>query len=128
MNKESVLKIDKDCQVPAQWLQDYVSAAKAICNPHGVRILSIQKTNSRKKGMHLYISIQPPAEAMLADRLQWLLGDDCRRVDFNRARIRAGLEEWNKLFELPDRRFRTIYRHPSSWPGTRYRQRIRHGR
>jgi len=26
---------------------------------------------------------------MLADRLQWLLGDDCRRVDFNRARIRA---------------------------------------
>ena len=75
---------------------------------HQVMILSIKKTNSRKKGIHLYITIWPPVEAMLADRLQWLLGDDCVRVDFNRARIRAGLQGWNKLFEVTGRRLRTI--------------------
>jgi hypothetical protein len=108
LRKENVLKIDKDCHVSSDWLQDYTGLAKYVCNVHNVRVLSIKKTNSRKKGIHLYISIWPPVEAMLADRLQWLLGDDCLRVDFNRARIRAGLREWNKLFEVAGKRLRTI--------------------
>jgi hypothetical protein len=37
-------------------------------------------------------------------------GDDSRRVDFNRARIESGLEEWNKLFEVPENVLCTIYK------------------
>lgn len=109
MKKENVLKIDKDSHVSSDWLQNYVTLAKYVCKVHHVRILSIEKSNSRKKGIHLYITISPPVEAMLADRLQWLLGDDCLRVDFNRARIRAGLQEWNKLFETIGRQLRSLY-------------------
>ena len=53
-------------------------------------------------------------DADLANQLQWLLGDDCQRVDFNRARIDSGLDEWSKLFEVPYVRLRTIYRHDCS--------------
>ena len=52
----------------------------------------------RRKGFHLWIEITPAIDSELANRLQWLLGDDCQRVDFNRARIRSGLNEWNKLY------------------------------
>ena len=38
-------------------------------------------------------------------RLQWLLRDDSRRVDYNRARIKPGYPDWNKLFEDLGRRY-----------------------
>jgi CBS-domain-containing membrane protein len=47
---------------------------------------------------------------MQADLLQFILGDDAQRVDFNRARIESDLAEWNKLFEVTGRRLKTIYR------------------
>jgi hypothetical protein len=62
-----------------------------------------------KKGLHLYIGINPPIHAELANRLQWLLGDDCRRVDFNRARIRVGYPGFNKLFEAENARVFELY-------------------
>jgi hypothetical protein len=65
---------------------------------------------SKRKGYHFYISINPPVEANVANQLQWLLGDDDLRVDRNRARIQAGFDRWNKLFERLDARLRTIYR------------------
>jgi hypothetical protein len=71
---------------------------------------SIKKCISKSKGYHLCIKINPPIDSNFANFLQWLFGDDCRRVDFNRARIESGLLEWNKLFEEPYRRIKTIYR------------------
>jgi hypothetical protein len=65
---------------------------------------------SAHKGQHFYIRITPPVQATLANRLHYLLGDDCQRVDFNRARIESGLDEWSKLFERPNVRLRIIYR------------------
>ena len=45
----------------------------------------------------------------MANRVQWLLRDDCQRVDYNRARIESGLNEWNKLFEVSGKKPRILY-------------------
>lgn len=105
----SVLKIDKDCWVEPDWIDDYVGLVKATCRKYRVTVISIRMSRSRRKGIHFYIEIAPPIDAKTANRLQWLLGDDSSRVDFNRARIDSGLNEWNKLFEEPGRRLRRIY-------------------
>ena len=103
------LKIDKDCFVDEAWIKDYVQLILWTCGMFGVTVVSVKMCDSRRKGTHFYISISPPIEANIANRLQWLLGDDCLRVDVNRARIGSGCPEWNKLFEKIGARLRTIY-------------------
>lgn len=109
MDKISELKIDKDCFVDGAWVDCYVQVIVATCQSFRVKVESIRMCNSRKKGLHLYIEISPPIEPSKANMLQWLLGADSARVDFNRARIKSGLEEWNKLFEVAGRRLKQIY-------------------
>jgi hypothetical protein len=46
----------------------------------------------------------------MANKLQYLLGDDSKRVGFNMARIESGLVEWSKLFERANCRMTTLYR------------------
>jgi len=104
------LKIDKDCHVGEQWIRHYVCLIKSVCKKFGLRVLSIKKCSSKSKGIHFYIAIEPSIHANLANQIQWLLGDDSNRVDFNRARIEVGLPDWNKLFEKVGARLRTIYR------------------
>lgn len=82
---------------------------RAVCKLHQVEVLSVRMRNSHSKGLHFYIDVTPAIEAEVANKLQFLLGDDCRRVDFNHARIRSGLNEWNKLFERAEARPRKIY-------------------
>jgi hypothetical protein len=60
--------------------------------------------------MHFYIKIKPAIEPHVANNLQYLLGDDAKRVAFNMARIESGLAEWNKLFERANARLTTVYR------------------
>ena len=110
--KTSELKVDQDCFVDQEWLEDYVEHVKAVSERFGVSVKTIQMCESKRKGLHFYIIIRPPIEATLANKLQYLLGDDALRVDFNRARIDAGFPEWNKLFEEPGRQLRIIYRAP----------------
>ena len=108
------LKIDKDVVVDPEWITDYTKLAITTCRQHGVEVVNIKMCPSRRKGIHFYIRITPAIKSELAIRLQFLLGDDCQRVDFNRARIEVGFKEWNKLFEDPGIRLRTIYRSPES--------------
>jgi len=103
------LKIDKDCFVDDAWEADYVQQILSTCQRKGVTVLSIRRCDSRRKGVHYYVRIKPPVCPDLANELQWLLGDDCLRVDVNRARIGSGCQEWNKLFERVGTRLRTIY-------------------
>jgi len=103
------LKIDKDCFIHERWLGHYVRLIRSTCRRFGVKVLSIKRCCSECKGEHFYIKIRPAIDANLANMLQWLLGDDCQRVAFNRARIESGLSGWNKLFEVVGRRLRTIY-------------------
>jgi hypothetical protein len=112
------LKIDKDIHVNKEWIEDYVGAVIVICRQHNVVVDSIRMCPSRRKGLHFYIQVSPPVRGELANRLQWLLGDDARRVDFNRARIDSGLKEWNKLFERPEVRLRAIYRTDAAAPNS----------
>jgi len=110
VDKASVLKIDKDCLLDRDWMQDYLWLILATCQRYGVNVVWIRTCSSKRKGQHFYIKVTPPVKAELANKLQFLLGDDCQRVDFNRARIESGLNEWSKLFEEPGTRLRTIYR------------------
>jgi len=109
VNKVDVLKINKDCHVDQSWIQDYVRAITSICQMKRVKVTSVEMGRS-KKGLHFYIGIQPRVSGEFANQLQWLLGDDCRRVDYNRARIRSHYPDWNKLFERIGQRFVTLYR------------------
>jgi len=113
--REGVLKIDKDCHVDSQLEQEYIQHAKEILGSWGFTVRKIKATRTRH-GRHYYIWIDPPADAHLANRLQYLLGDDAMRVDFNQARIDSRLPEWNKLFETVGRKMVTIYSsRPSGW-------------
>jgi hypothetical protein len=107
--KQNVLKIDKDCFVDARLNGQYVESILDTCKKHGVTVLSVKSTKTRH-GMHFYIEIDPPVDAHRANNLQYLLGDDSKRVAFNNARIVSGLAKWNKLFEVAGRRLRTVYR------------------
>jgi len=106
-----VLKVDKDCDVDAALNREYLHAIIETCRKFGVDVLWI-KVSRTAHGRHFYIGIDPPVDAHTANRLQYLLGDDSKRFDFNRARIRSGLMKWNKLFERIGAVLRTIYRNP----------------
>jgi REP element-mobilizing transposase RayT len=114
-NRVGLLKIDKDCFTDRSWIREYLRLILDTCHRYGVTIVSVKVCNSHRKGVHYYIEITPPIKAELANMLQYLLGDDCQRVDHNRARIDSALNEWNKLFERPDARLRTLYRRVRSW-------------
>ena len=109
LDKVDTLKLDKDCNVARSWLKGYIKTIIQICLIHGIEVISIDKGQSKCKGFHLYIKIYPAIEASHANYLQWILGDDCQRVDFNRARINVGFNDWNKIFPPLGRRIRTIY-------------------
>lgn len=112
--KTNKLKIDKDCFVDIDWTRNYLDLVLSECSRFGIAVLRIRVCNSKSKGVHLYIDIRPYVDAELANQLQYLLGDDPCRVDHNRARINAGLEEWNKLFEKPDVKSKTIYQYATT--------------
>ena len=112
MNKTKILKLDKDFFPGDDWLKAYIETIVQVCKFYDVIVECIKITESRVKGLHFFIAIKPEIEAQKAVLLQFLLGDDSHRVDCNRAKIDSGLEEWNKLFWVVGRRFRTIYRNP----------------
>ena len=112
MDKVALLKIDKDCFVDRGWIGDYVHVIVTTCERFGARVISIKTCKSKRKGLHFYVHVNAWLDANLANKLQWLLGDDSARVDFNRARIDSGLNEWNKLFEVSGRRLTTVYECP----------------
>jgi hypothetical protein len=95
-----LLKIDKDCIVDASWLKEYRETIRLVlARAYSLKPTAIAITPSRSKGSHVRIYLDKSISAETANKLQWLLGDDCARVDFNRARIDAGFDEWSKLFE-----------------------------
>jgi hypothetical protein len=96
-----LLMVDKDCKVDSSWLKEYGDTIGLVLKSHNLKPTRIVVTPSRRKGFHVRIYLASPIPAEEANKLQWLLGDDCARVDFNRARIEAGFDEWSKLFERP---------------------------
>lgn len=110
LRKVTTLKIDKDLIVSRSLLQDWIRLIVIpTCKAHGVTVQSVAKCPSQRKGFHVYVDVAPPIHAELAWRLQFLLGDDCRRVSLNRARWRAGFSDWNKLFECIRPNLKQIY-------------------
>jgi len=108
---ESVLKIDKDCHIDTELEHEYIQDSLAILSKRGIRVLKIEATRTYH-GRHYYFHIAEPVDARTANRLQYLLGDDTNRVDYNQARINSRLVGWNKLFEAIGRQLRTIYPNP----------------
>lgn len=103
--------IDKDCMIPRKWLLDYVrQIILPTCRLYETTVLWVKYCPSEKKGLHIYIRIRPALPAVLALKLQFLLGDDCERFSRNRARMRAGFDYWNKLFEKENVKLEILYR------------------
>jgi len=111
-----VLKIDKDCFVDPELNMEYVRTILHTCRKYELKVLWVKSSRSRH-GMHFYIRIKPAVEAHMANNLQYLLGDDTKRVAFNRARIESRVAEWNKLFEKPNVKPSTVYRSYSTRVG-----------
>jgi hypothetical protein len=113
LEKQDLLKIDKDCIVPRKWLLEWV---QRIVLPtflfYRTTVVWVKSCPSERKGLHFYIKIDRPTSPLLVLELQFLLGDDAQRVSMNRARMRAGFEDWNKLFENEHTRLKTLYRSP----------------
>jgi hypothetical protein len=113
LTKITTLKIDKDCVITRSLLLDWLRLVVVpTCKAYGVTVLSVATSPSQRKGFHVYTEITPPIHPELAWRLEFLLGDDCKRVSLNRARWRAGFSDWDKLFEAINPDFRTIYKTP----------------
>jgi hypothetical protein len=108
VRKTNMLKIDKDCFVDAGLNAQYTRTVIHTCGKYGIEVRSIRCSKSRH-GLHFYIRIRPSLEPEIANNLQYLLGDDAKRVAFNKARIESGITEWNKLFERPGASLKTIY-------------------
>jgi len=106
--RERVLKVDKDCHVDSDLEQQYVRQSIATLRKHRLRVEWIRATRTNH-GRHYYIKVLPAVDASTANKLQYLLGDDANRVDFNQARIDSRLLEWNKLFEAVGRKMKTLY-------------------
>ncbi len=93
LDKISVLKIDVDCIVSRDWLQDWIRLVVIpTCRALGVSVLTVDIGQSQHKGFHTYIKINPPVHSELANRLQFLLGDDRHRVSLNRAVLYGRVE------------------------------------
>ena len=109
--RESVLKIDKDCHIDSELEREYIQDALAILSRRGIHVVKIKATRTYH-GRHYYFHLAEPVDAQTANRLQYLLGDDPKRVDYNQARINSRLIGWNKLFETIGRKLRTIHPNP----------------
>ncbi len=95
------LMIDLDLVVDEWWLQNYRCVVKLVLEYFGLLATTTRITPSQRKGYHVRIYLNKPVPAGFANMLQLLLCDDHGRVDFNRARINVGFDEWSKLFEPP---------------------------
>ena len=107
--------MDIDYTASQAWVNDKVRLVLIpVCKAFGVTVLRVQKRKSLSKGFHLYAKITPPITARLANRIQFLAGDDPVRVRLNGLRISARYSGWSKLWWYPHRRSRTIYTRHSS--------------
>ena len=99
----SVCKIDKDLVVSKRWHHDWKRfVVEPVCEHFGVKVLSMKVTPSVKKGFHVRIFLNRKLRATRLNEIEYLLGDDCQRVSLNRARIKAGLRDWDLLFVTPN--------------------------
>jgi hypothetical protein len=106
--REGVLKLDKDCHISSELEREYVRQSIEILRKHHLKVEWVKATRTHH-GRHYYIKVLPAVDADTANKLQYLLGDDAKRVDFNQARINSGLPEWNKTFEKTRGKMRILY-------------------
>jgi len=94
-----LLMIDLDIIMDDSWLKHYRRTVELILKSYELKATAIKITPSRSRGYHVRVYLNKSVAAETANMLQLLLLDDHGRVDFNRARINVGLDEWSKLFE-----------------------------
>ena len=92
-----MLKIDVDFKPPTQWLSEWLKTRATILQDLGLYTYKFT-TFWTKRGFHLYITLDKDVPDNIANKYQWLLGDDATRVKINQWRIERGIKRWNKLF------------------------------
>lgn len=94
-----MLKLDFDWDPPEVFKARKRSAIFAVCKAFGFRANRVdEQVSASGKGYHVEVQVTE----VLSDEdvlfLQWCLGDDSTRCRLNYARVKAGVENWNKLF------------------------------
>lgn len=92
-----MLKIDVDIKMTDGLMRKWLLTRSAILKALGYKHFVIRPFDT-KRGKHFYIELDEKVKAMVANELQFLLGDDQVRVKINTRRIQRGVKKWNKLF------------------------------
>ena len=101
---QSKLKIDLDWLPPYEWLLSYRDMIITILDPFVIVSKIEYKLSPGEKGYHVIIDLGEEINDMMALKLQFLLGDDRTRCRLNFARIKGGVEGWNKLWSYKIKR------------------------
>jgi len=109
--KGTLLKVDKDHHPSVELERRYIQTVLLILASQGLAVLWIKRTITQH-GRHYYIQLADTLTDQATNDLQYLLGDDAKRVAWNQQRINSHLPEWNKLFEDIGRRLTVLYNNP----------------
>jgi len=94
------LKVDLDYIPPYTTLTEWIQTRLSILGRFFLCPREIYYRKSRGgKGYHIIFLIDAEMSDMQILTVQWLLGDDYKRCEYNEKRIRMGIADWNVLFE-----------------------------
>ena len=94
----TVLKIDVDVKMDNVLLIDFLSTRLAILEKLGYELLDVNYRET-KHGFHFWFKIAEDLDDKRKAEVQFLLGDDHRRCEFNFFRAKAGVfNDFNALF------------------------------
>jgi len=96
-NCERLLKIDIDVKVPSEWLSKWLDTRAVLLKHLGYHPLTM-RVYSTKRGYHVFIRLKECVDYDELIRLQFLLGDDHKRVYFSLQR--SGFVKYRLLFNV----------------------------
>lgn len=88
----SVLKLDFDWTPPSKWVE---RKYESISNILSAGTFTSVET---KRGFHMIVHLNEDLTEEEICMWQWVFGDDQTRCRLNYARLKSGVENWNKLF------------------------------
>lgn len=97
-----VAKIDVDVKMGAELLQKFIETRVKMLEWLGYRVLKV-RWRETERGYHFWFTVERRDSFPISDRelweIQFLLGDDINRVNYNLIRLQVGkFNDFNALF------------------------------
>lgn len=97
----TVFKVDLDIPrkaIPPEWLKFWLETRLFIFARFGIQVLDVEVRESEHGNIHVLFYSPQRLDDWDICMIQFLLGDDTKRVLMNMKRLALGVEEWNVLF------------------------------